>query len=87
MGEGKERVNEKKHGVSFQQARKAFDDPNRVIVEDITHSVEERRVYCIGKIKEGVVTVRFTYRDETIRIFGAGFWRKERKLYEEKNTV
>lgn len=29
--------------------------------------------------------LRFTYRGETIRIIGAGYWRKGKKIYEEKN--
>ena len=33
----------------------------------------------------GILTVRFTYRGETIRIIGAGYWRKGKKIYEEKN--
>jgi hypothetical protein len=32
----------------------------------------------------GLLTIRFTYRDGKIRIFGAGEWRKGRKRYEEE---
>jgi len=28
------------------------------------------------------LTVRFTYRGSVIRIIGAGYWRKGRKIYE-----
>ena len=31
--------------------------------------------------------VRFTYRGETIRIIGAGYWRKGRRLYEKENPI
>ena len=31
--------------------------------------------------------VRFTYRGETIRIIGAGYWRKGRRLYEKENLI
>lgn len=44
----------------------------------------ERRIDCIGWA-EGILTVRFTVRAKTIRIFGAGYWRKGRKIYEEQN--
>jgi hypothetical protein len=33
------------------------------------------------------MTVRFTFRDEVIRIFGAGYWRNGRKIYEKENSV
>jgi len=31
------------------------------------------------------MTVRFTWRDGRIRIIGAGYWRKGRKVYDETN--
>ena len=74
-----------KHGVSFERAQYAFADKNRIIAEDTAHGQEEKRHFCIGKISDGIVTVRFTYRDRFIRIFGAGFWRKGRKAYEEQS--
>ena len=83
----KDRLNQKKHGVSFVLAQFAFADPRRVIAQDTSHSVEEMRLYCIGKVKDGILTVRFTYRNQVIRIFGAGYWRKGKKLYEEQNQI
>ncbi len=85
MDEGKDRENQKKHDVSFSLAQHAFLDPHRIIVEDIEHSTEEDRYYCIGRVGEGIMTVRFTYRGNVIRIYGAGYWRKGRKIYEEQN--
>jgi uncharacterized DUF497 family protein len=64
-----------------------FADINRVILEDLSHSGEEKRYYCIGKINDGILTVRFTIREEIIRIFGAGYWRKGKKIYEEENKI
>jgi hypothetical protein len=85
--EEKDRENQEKHKVSFIEAQQAFFDPHRVIVEDMTHSSEEDRYYCIGRVDEGIMTVRFTYRGNTIRIYGAGYWRKGRKIYEDQNKV
>jgi uncharacterized DUF497 family protein len=80
--------NQEKHGVSFFIAQYAFADPNRVILEDITHSTEnEKRFYCLGKVGQGILTVRFTYRQNRIRIFGAGYWRKGRRIYDEQNKL
>ncbi len=79
----KNEANIAKHGVSFFEAQRAFLDPNRVIAEDIEHSKTEMRYYCFGKIEEAVMTVRFVYKNQVIRIFGAGYWRKGRKIYEK----
>jgi len=81
----KDLTNQAKHGVSFSEAQYAFADPNRVIAEDLSHSKKEKRYFCFGKVGEGVVTVRFTYRTGVIRIFGAGYWRKGKKVYEREN--
>ncbi len=83
----KDLQNQAKHGVSFSVAQHAFFDFNRVIVEDISHSDLESRYYCIGKCGDGILTVRFTYRQNVIRIFGAGYWRKGKKIYEERNKI
>jgi uncharacterized protein len=56
-----------------------------VIAEDIGHSEAEPRYFCFGMVDGGVMTVRFTYRDDRIRIFGAGYWRKGKKIYEDEN--
>ena len=80
----RDRENQKKHGISFAKAQFAFADPNRVIAEDLSHSSGEKRYYCFGWVEGGVLTVRFTYRGEVIRIFGAGYWRKGKRIYEQK---
>ena len=85
--EEKDEENQVKHNVSFSLAQRAFLDPYRVIVEDVNHSTEEERFYCIGRVDDGIVTVRFTYRGNVIRIYGAGYWRKGRKIYEEQNKI
>ncbi len=77
--------NQLKHGVSFEVAQYAFVDPNKIILRDKTHSISEDRHFCIGKVKNIILTVRFTYRQHRIRIIGAGAWRRGKKLYEEKN--
>jgi len=81
----KDKENQAKHGISFELAQYVFADPNRIIAEDLNHSQEEKRYYCFGKVGDGIVTVRFTYRVSVIRIIGAGYWRKGRKIYENQN--
>lgn len=85
--EQKDSSNQRKHGVAFAVAQYAFADPDRVILEDVTHSTEqEKRFFCLGRVGEGILTVRFTYRAGRIRIFGAGYWRKGRRIYHEQNS-
>lgn len=95
MGRGKlqfERDNEKaelnfeKHGVTFCEAQEAFFDYHRVILEDLEHSQSEQRYYCLGRLNGNVLTVRFTLRRYVIRIIGAGYWRKGRRIYEKENS-
>ena len=77
------------HNVSFYDAQHAFLDKNCVIAENKEYSQDEKRYYCIGldKEDEGILTVRFTYPSERIRIIGAGYWRKGKKLYEQENKI
>jgi uncharacterized DUF497 family protein len=82
--EVKNLLNQDKHGASFEQARHAFADPNRVILADTDHSVDEERLFCLGIAGGGVMTVRFTYRLMRIRIFGAGYWRKGKGIYDHE---
>jgi uncharacterized DUF497 family protein len=82
--EAKDRANRAKHGVGFEDAQRAFFDPCRVIAEDLSHSSREQRYFCFGEVDGGVMTVRFTWRAGRIRIFGAGYWRKGKKIYEQE---
>jgi uncharacterized protein len=83
----KDLENQAKHGVSFARAQYAFADPRRVIAEDLSHSQTEKRYYCFGAVEGGILTVRFTYRRGIIRIFGAGYWRKGKQIYERENHL
>ena len=81
----KELENMVKHGVRFDDASEAFLDPQRCMYIDRKHSLEELRLFCLGKVKDRVLTVRFTYRGDSIRIIGAGYWRQGEKTYEKEN--
>ena len=84
---GKDRDSQSKHGVSFAVAQFAFADPRRVIAEDLSHSSSEERYYCFGEVGGGILTVRFTYREGVIRIFGAGYWRRGKRIYDRENQI
>ena len=81
----RELANIHKHGLDFYTAALAFKDPKRKIYVDSRHSLNEERLFCIGKVGNKIVTVRFTYREDKIRIFGAGYWRKGKVYYEKKD--
>ena len=83
----KDAENQRKHGVAFVDEQRVFLDPRRVIARDLSHSRSEQRVYCFGLVGNGIATVRFTYRGGVIRIYGAGYWRRGKRLYEAQGKV
>ena len=58
-----------------------------MIAEDLSHGAGEKRYYCFGRVENGVLTVRFTFRNDLVRIFGAGYWRKGKAIYERENQI
>ena len=82
--EDKNQLNIAKHGVSFDDAKGAFYDPSRLTLFDAGHSQTEDRYFCIGKVNNRILTVRFVVRNGFIRIIGAGYWREGRKRYESR---
>ena len=44
------------------------------------------KTVIFGDFEGTVLTVRYT-RPGRIRIFGTGVWRKEKKIYEQKNKA
>ncbi len=79
--------NEKKHGVTFEEAKTVFNDRYAITIDDPDHSDDEYRYIDIGFSSEGrILVVWYTERKKNIRIIGS---RKailtERKAYEEKN--
>jgi len=80
----KDLINVAKHGISFRDAARAFEDTKRKIHFNGKHSKDEMRFYCFGKVDDKILTVRFTIRSLKIRIIGAGFWREGKKVYEQE---
>jgi uncharacterized DUF497 family protein len=72
----KEKINIKKHGISFSDAKTVFNDPLQLSIPDEFHSENEERWITVGMMKERkVVVVVHNYRDmkneEIIRIISA----------------
>jgi uncharacterized DUF497 family protein len=79
----KEAENILKHNIDFKTASKAFFDTKRIIFKDSKHSKSEERLFCVGKVDNKIMTVRFTYRGSKVRIIGARYWKGGKKHYEE----
>ena len=83
--EAKNLSNQKKHGVSFEEAETVFYDDDSVLFDDPDHSVGEERFLIIGVTDtEKLCIVSHCYRDEdVIRIISARkATEKERRAYE-----
>lgn len=85
--EEKSKVNIRKHKVSFEEAKTAFDDPFLMMFPDPDHSESEQRYINIGhSSKRRVLVVVHTERGANIRIISC---RKatasERRDYEKGN--
>jgi uncharacterized protein len=85
--ENKNRINVKKHGVSFEQACKVFDDARKLEKFDTVHSTLEDRSIIIGQAEANLLFVVNTEIDnETIRIISARKAnKKEQEAYYEQN--
>ncbi len=83
----KDQANQGRHGAAFAMAQFVFADPRRVIAEDLSHRCSEKRYFCFGRVGDGILTVRFTYRSEVIGIFGAGYWRKGKRIHERESPL
>jgi uncharacterized DUF497 family protein len=85
--EEKNKVNIKKHGVSFEQAVNVFYDERKLEKYDTAHSIFEDRSIVIGQAKGNVLFVVNTEMDkETIRIISARKAnKKERGAYYGQN--
>lgn len=77
--------NQKKHGVTFEEAATVFSDPLAAIFDDEVHSEEEQREIIIGhSAKNRLLLVCFTERAGAIRIISARrATKRERTDYEE----
>jgi uncharacterized DUF497 family protein len=78
--EAKNLVNQRKHGISFEEAEELFTSGSDYLeIFDEAHSESEDRFIAIGPITRGLVLVVWTDRDDdTIRIISAR-WADERE--------
>ena len=83
----KDKINQKKHGVSFSEAQTVFYDENARLIHDPDHSIEEDRFILLGlSSKLRILLVCHCYRknEAIIRIISARkATKKEQKQYKE----
>jgi hypothetical protein len=88
----KARTNQRKHGISFEDAMHVFDDPHALFEPERADEFGELRWHAIGLIGDvAVVLVADTIRqegdDEIVRMISARrATRQERKRYEQTRT-
>src|SRR5262245_50975318 len=84
--DGKAEANLAQHGVSFETARLAFDDPFAVEIDDRREDYGEDRYVLLGMVQNRLLSVSHTVRGMRIRIISARPAEPfERRLYHEKD--
>jgi uncharacterized protein len=75
-----------KHGVSFEQARQAFNDPFAIEFVDDREDYGEERLTLFGMVESRLLVVTHTLRDDKVRIISAREAEPhERRQYHEEN--
>jgi len=70
----KEKINQRKHGVSFAEAKSVFLDDEALLIPDPDHSLDEDRFVLLGMShKTRVLLVCHCYRenDQVVRLISA----------------
>ena len=82
----KDAANQRKHRVSFAEARTAFEDVLSITVPDPGHSNDESRFVLVGRSRRGrlLVVAHAENRDEIRIISARPATRRERHAYEEE---
>ena len=77
----KNKINKKKHGISFETAARIFLDKNLIDDYDEFHSDFEERIKVIGRVGK-ILAVIYTERGEKYRLISARqATKKEEDLY------
>lgn len=83
--ERKNRLNRRRHGVAFDEAKTAFADENGMLIDDPEHSAAEERFILLGLSADPrllVVCHCYRHDGDVIRIISARRAnRKERGIY------
>jgi len=83
--QGNQNKNRLKHGIEAKEIESVFRDEDRVIFEDVAHSIQEKRYVLLGKSNHcRLLYTVFTLRVCKIRVISTRLINKrERALYEK----
>ncbi len=82
--ENKNKSNQEKHGIDFNDAKDVFKDENSKVSPDSRKDYGENRWKIIGKIYGSIISVIYTMRDKAVRIISAR--KASRNERDEYNT-
>lgn len=85
--ENKNQINQKKHGISFEEAQSVFYDEEALLRDDPEHSDDEERFVILGLSREAnLLVVCHCYRasETVIRIISARKATKNESKYYGK---
>lgn len=75
------------HGVSFEAARLAFEDPFAIVRGDHRQDYGEDRFILLGIVQVRLLAVAYAMRGERMRIISARIAEpQERRRYHEENS-
>ena len=81
----KAKANIVKHDISFEEAATIFGDERSLTIDDVTHSMIEKRKVTMGKsAKNHLLVVIHTERGAHIRIISARKASKKERIQYEK---
>jgi uncharacterized DUF497 family protein len=75
------------HGVEFETAREVFQDRFVITMTDPREDYGEERYRALGMVRDRLLYVAYTMRDERIRVISVRYaepW--ERRMYHEEES-
>jgi uncharacterized protein len=83
----KAEANLEKHGVSFREATRVFDDIFALVEEDLSADFEEERFLATGIVGDTLLMVVYTERNSRVRLISARrATRHEQRRYYSSQT-
>ena len=67
--DNKNKINQKKHKISFEEAQSVFFDEEALIIDDPEHSLEEERFIILGLSKKAIFWLSVTAIENPIQLY------------------
>jgi uncharacterized DUF497 family protein len=84
----KAEANLKKHGISFREARRVFDDIFALVEEDRSADFAEERFLATGMVGDTLLVVVYTERSSRVRLISArrATGHEQRRYYSSQTS-